>query len=666
MGSFRDLPIKRKMTLAVLGTTLVTLLAVCAASLAYERVIFRQAMARNLSVLAEALASNSTAALSFNNADDAADTLEALRAEPSVEAACLYNTAGSEFATYSRGRVPQVFPRHPEADGTRFEPDHLVVVRPVMLNNNRLGTLYLRADLSLLSDRLRSYAQIAGVALLASLLLAFALATALQRAITRPIFALTDTVKTIAQTRDYTARATKLGADEIGTLTDSFNQMLGAIQERDTALQRNHTLVEAIREAQSQFILGDPSRKVFDLLLGSLLKLTDSKFGFIDELFYTPEGEPYLSARAITDISWNDETRKLYPKLLTGELNFTNKKSLFGEVLTTRKVVIANDAPGDPRRGGTPPGHPTLNAFLGIPLFSNDEFIGVVGLANRPGGYTQEFAVYLEPMVNACANLLAAWRIDRRRLTAEEEIRQLNASLEERVRERTAQLETAVRELDAFSYSVSHDLRAPLRAVDGFSRMVTEDYADKLDEDGRRKLGMIRSETARMGRLIDDLLAFSRLGRQNLEQAPIDMHALAQSVFSELAAQEPERKLRLDLQQLPPARGTEAMVRQVWVNLISNAIKFTKERETGEIEIGTRDGGQTYYVKDNGAGFDMRHASKLFGVFQRLHSAAEFQGTGVGLALVQRIVQRHGGRVWADAAVNRGATFFFTLANSQP
>lgn len=227
----------------------------------------------------------------------------------------------------------------------------------------------------------------------------------------------------------------------------------------------------------------------------------------------------------------------------------------------------------------------------------------------------------------------------------------------------TAQLENTNKELEAFSYSVSHDLRAPLRGIDGFSRVVLEDYAEKLDDEGRRYLNIIRSNTQKMGQLIDDLLLFSRLGRQELRASGIDMGKLAKAVSEELKLAVPERKLKFNIDALLPAQGDQAMIRQVFVNLLSNAVKFTRPKERAVIEVDGRSEGNenVYTVKDNGVGFDMQYVNKLFGVFQRLHSSEEFEGTGVGLAIVQRIIHRHGGRVWAEGKVGEGARFYFSL-----
>jgi light-regulated signal transduction histidine kinase (bacteriophytochrome) len=251
---------------------------------------------------------------------------------------------------------------------------------------------------------------------------------------------------------------------------------------------------------------------------------------------------------------------------------------------------------------------------------------------------------------------------DRKR--AEEEIRRLNANLERSVEVRTEQLADAIKQLEAFSYSVSHDLKAPLRAINGFSRALLEDYGPQLEDQARSYLNSIAKGADRMGQLINDLLAFSRLGRNKMASSTIDMNELAQSVFDELKFGAPERDIECSLRPLPPTRGDRAMIRQVLVNLLSNAIKFTGPAHTASIEIGCSGNEleqNTYFVKDNGAGFDMQYSEKLFGVFQRLHSTKEFEGTGVGLAIVQRIVQRHGGRVWAEGKVNEGATFHFTL-----
>ena len=227
--------------------------------------------------------------------------------------------------------------------------------------------------------------------------------------------------------------------------------------------------------------------------------------------------------------------------------------------------------------------------------------------------------------------------------------------------EQAAEERTA--ELEAFSYSVSHDLRAPLRAIDGFSRILLEEYGDKLDPEANRLLDVIRSNTSNMGRLIDDLLAFSRLGRQEMNPTTIDVRELAAAVMDELKSANTNPDVQEHIAELPPVRGDRAMIRQVFVNLLSNALKFTSTRDAAVIEIGqmVANGEDVYYVKDNGVGFEMQYADKLFGVFQRLHTPDEFEGTGVGLAIVHRIIQRHGGRVWAEGKVNEGATFFFTL-----
>ena len=249
------------------------------------------------------------------------------------------------------------------------------------------------------------------------------------------------------------------------------------------------------------------------------------------------------------------------------------------------------------------------------------------------------------------------------RQQAEAEIRLLNLELEGRVRERTAQLEAANRELEAFSYSVSHDLRAPLRGIDGWTLAFLEDYAHQLDDQGRTYLERVRTETQHMGQLIDDMLSLSRVGRSEVRQEPVDLTALARTIIGRLRETGPERLVEFVIQEGLTAVGDPQLLEIALSNLLDNAWKFTGKRPEGVIEFGRmhREGQPVFFVRDNGAGFDPAYADKLFGVFQRLHKASEFPGTGIGLATVRRILHRHGGRIWAEAAVDRGATFYFTL-----
>ncbi len=279
-------------------------------------------------------------------------------------------------------------------------------------------------------------------------------------------------------------------------------------------------------------------------------------------------------------------------------------------------------------------------------------------LEARLAGYAVVALLTLVAALAASALIHAAMR--GRVAHAEEALAELNRTLEEKVRSRTAELERAVSELEAFSYSVSHDLRAPARAMAGFAGILREDHGAALPPEALRALKRIEDSATHMGRLTDDLLEFSRTGRTPLTLAPVDMRALAASVAQELAGPEASP---VRIGRVPPARGDAALLRQVWRNLIGNALKFSREARPPVIEIGgeRRGAAVEYFVRDNGAGFDMKYAGKLFGVFERLHSPEEYEGTGVGLAIVQRIVQRHGGRVSAEGAPGQGATFRFTL-----
>lgn len=235
--------------------------------------------------------------------------------------------------------------------------------------------------------------------------------------------------------------------------------------------------------------------------------------------------------------------------------------------------------------------------------------------------------------------------------------------MEQRVKDRTVKLEAANKDLEAFSYSVSHDLRAPLRAIHGYMNILKEEYADKFDDEGKRYVNRVISNVRDMGQLVDDLLTFFRMGRQDVIRTKVSMKSMVETIWSDCVELEKERMFELRLGDLPEARADSTLIKQVWSNLIANAVKFTRNKEKAIVEIGFEENKDEviYTIKDNGAGFDMRYYDKLFGIFQRMHSHVEFEGTGIGLSIVERVVNMHGGRVWAKAEVNKGAEFLFSI-----
>ena len=295
-----------------------------------------------------------------------------------------------------------------------------------------------------------------------------------------------------------------------------------------------------------------------------------------------------------------------------------------------------------------------VHYYMAVPMITGGELIGAVSFGGELDWFPEEQVTIAREVATQLAVAIGNARLYQR-------VQRLNAELEQRVRERTSALEAANKELESFSYSVSHDLRAPLRAVDGYALMLAEDYGDRLDDEGRRLLKVVRASAERMGQLIDDLLRFSQIGRRPLALATLDMRALAGEVVAEATQLNPLASIELGA--LPEVTGDRALLRQVWANLVGNAIKYSARAASPRVEISghSNERESIYTVRDNGAGFDMRYYEKLFNVFQRLHGEDEFPGTGVGLAIVQRVVARHGGRVWGEGAIGKGASFHFAL-----
>jgi signal transduction histidine kinase len=456
------------------------LLVTCIGFFFCELYIFRKSTVEKLTIINGIISSQSTAALAFQDREAATEILQALKNEPHITRAALYDSDGNLFATYPANAAESTFPQDAQIKRYHFSNWNIEGVRPVMQEKDQLGALFISSDLGAMYSRFKIFAVVMAIVIILSFPLAILVSKIVRKSISEPVLSLSSTAEIIKKRRDYSVRALKAGQDELGLLTDAFNSMLDEIEEQNRA----------------------------------------------------------------------------------------------------------------------------LNIF--------------------------------------------------------------NQNLEQKVKERTIQLESVNKELEAFSYSISHDLRAPLRGIIGFTTILEEDYGSRLDDEAKRITGVIKNNTLKMGHLIDDLLTFSRMGRQDIVKTNIAMDRLVSEVVKD-AAEGKDGKIEWNIQQLPDAMGDMNALRQVWINLISNAIKYSGNEKKIHIDIGSfaQDGQIVYYVKDNGVGFDEKYRGKLFRVFQRLHSPNEFEGTGVGLAIVEKIVSKHGGTVSAEGKVNGGATFYFSLpANS--
>jgi PAS domain S-box-containing protein len=590
--------LRRKLVAAIMSTISLVLVLIAIVFTVYEYVTVREWLVRHLTTRAAVLAANVSGSIAFQNPDDGRRVLEGLQVDRSITAAAIYDMQGQVFAFWPDTLRPEMLPA-PMREGHRFRPGALEAFTPVREDRLWLGTLYLRSDLRALDERLRIVLIVMLGAIAASIVLGFVLSDMIQRRIIGPVLKLAGTARDVSTRQDYAARADVGSDDELGVLAADFNAMLDQIQRRDAALMDSEAHQRAILESALDAVVTIDGA-------GRIVEFNPAA----ERLFDLPRQQAL--GRDLPEMALPAGRHPRLLRRIREELADGTDRLLRGRFELTGRRADGTELPLEVAVTRIPrPGPPLYTAFIRDVT-------------------------------------------DRKR--AEQEILDLNEGLERRVAERTA-------ELESFSYSVSHDLRAPLRAIDGFSKALMDEQGGAISPASQRHLERVRAAVRNMGQIIDGLLNLSRLSRTPLRMTPVDLSAMAHEIAQGLAQAQPERDVTFSIADGLVVEGDSGLLRVVMDNLIANAWKFTSRQPKARIEVGrlARDVHPTFFVRDDGAGFDMAHAGLLFAPFQRLHRQDEFEGTGVGLATVQRIVQRHHGRLWAESAVGRGATIYFRL-----
>jgi PAS domain S-box-containing protein len=716
--------IRTKLRVVILTTSMAVITLTSIAFVAFELVTFRRSLVEHISSVSQMVAANCTSSLAFHDPHDAREILSSLGQDRYIVEAALYDENGKLFARFPSEFVADLFPPGPPRTGVRFENRSLISVVAVAQDSKPLGSLYLRSDLEPMRERFRLHALVLMVVLLASFLVAWFLSGWLGRRIANPILGLADTARVLSRERDYSIRANRTSKDEVGDLTDAFNDMLGQIQEREVTLresaERLQLALAASRTGSWDWNLVT-DRITWDNFLHPLFGLKPGEFRGTPQHFFTlihPEDRAKVEQalkrtfkeRRDLDttfrVVWPDRSthhmasrgKPIFsadgkPVRLTGVTMDVTESQKAEQALREseeRFRTMANAAPVLIWTSGMDKNFDYFNrSWLD---FTGRTFEQELGQGWLQGVHPEDLE-HVRRTFGASIDCRIPFEMQFRLRRADGEYRWIlnhgvprftpdgafqgyigsciditerrlaQAELERRVNERTAELAEANRELESFTYSVSHDLRAPLRHVHGYAEILRDDYTSKLPEDALTVVKRIVVGTENMSRLVDDLLRLAKIGRQELALRPTNFNLLIQEVIDELKSEISERKIEWKIETLPEVSADPGLMKIVFTNLISNAVKYSRNREQTVIEIGSKPGenAPVFFIRDNGVGFNMKYADKLFGVFQRLHKQEQFEGTGVGLAIVERIIRKHRGRIWAESEPEKGSTFYFTL-----
>jgi len=742
MRSFTKLSFNQKLTLLLVLTTSSALFLASVALVIHDVISFRDTMRRDLSMLAEIIAAQSTAAVIFDDEATAEEMLAALRAEPHIVTACIYGMNGSVLANYIAEGAKAECPPAPGEEGYHFLEDDLLLVRPIILDQERVGTLYLRSGLSPLYARLRVFGGTVAMVMLASVMVAVVLSTKLQSIISRPIVDLADTARVISNSQDYSIRATKHSQDELGFLTDAFNQMLGRIQEQDATRRKSHTELDTrVRERtrqlerlqrRNELILNSAGEGICGLDLEgrtifanpAAAKMVGWDVGELigkrqHEILHPlgPEGRRYPveqcpicavlrsdAASQATDVAFLRKDGTSFPVEYVST-PVVEEGHVVGVVVVFKDITRRKQAEEERKKGEARLAEAQQIAHLGSWAWEilgdkvtwSDELHRIYGLT--PEEFDATFEGFLENVHSDDRGLVTqifgqAYRdqqpfeVEHRIIRPDGTVRMVHARgevsvdkdgipvrmvgtgqditerkhVEETLMRTAARLERSNVELEHFAYVASHDLQEPLRMVTSYVQLLARRYTGKLDADADKFIRNAVDGATRMHALINDLLAYSRASRRAEPFKAVECSTVFDVAMSNLQAAVEESGATVTRDALPSVMGDTTQLTQLFQNLIGNAIKFRGE-EPPRVHVSAvhDDHRWTLSVTDNGIGIDPQYADRIFVIFQRLHTREAYPGTGIGLALCKTIAERHGGRIWVESEVGKGATFSFTL-----